>query len=462
MDQYGNAQPLIDRRKRSLWKVAVHVSASLVLALVLSGVWPFHFLSDFMVNGFVKGRLLRGLTEAYPSYSIHISGMHYNIGGDRIGFDSVTVMAIDSTLSCTVARLSVRGIRWMHLLWEGNVAPRDLAGSVADAQDIALNLQQEQYEFRCGSLHVSVPDSEMVVEALEVHPSGDDEQFFAGSRLRKTRFRLVVPHVRVIGLACLGLLQGKNYRTRSVHIDDAFLDVLVNKDKVYAKETVSPPMPDEILSSVQGNLQIDSLSIRNGCLKYAERFAVGGRQALITLDSTRVLVEGIANRGGRGTSVVIRAEGRFMKAGTMTVRLSIPVASPQLSFQYSGSLGIMDLRPINSFVETAEQIRIKTGILHAATFEINVDSGRASGNVRATYRGLTLAVINKQTGSDKGFLNSIVSFIARTTRIRGTNVPDKSGSTKIGQVKYTRQRNEYFLEFAWFALRSGVGDVVGF
>ncbi len=151
-----------------------------------------------------------------------------------------------------------------------------------------------------------------------------------------------------------------------------------------------------------------------------------------------------------------------MKAGTMKLIMSIPVPSPDFSFDYSGSLSGMELSALNPFLETAEQKRIKSGFLHAATFEINVARGRASGNVRAVYRDLTLAAINKQTGSERGFVDGIVSYIANTYTIRGTNELSNSGLIRLGKVKYLRQRDDPFFRFVWFALRSGVADIVGF
>lgn len=176
----------------------------------------------------------------------------------------------------------------------------------------------------------------------------------------------------------------------------------------------------------------------------------------------QVSAEGIANHGHHGANLVIHGQGKFMNSGTMKVLMSIPIASPEFSYQYSGSLSNMDLTALNSFLETAEQLRIKAGVLQEATFEISVDSGRASGYVRAVYRDLTFAVIDKHTRSEKGIFNRIASFIANTFKFRRTNEPDESGSMKIGEVNYTRKRDEFFLEFTWFALRSGVGNVVGF
>ena len=452
-----NEHPPTDRRKLWPLKTASYAGFAVVVCVLVLLLFP-----GPLVNWFIKPRITKAFAEACPAYSIHIAGMHYSVFKNRFGFDSVALSAVDRTFSGKVNSFSVSGIGWMHLLRGGSLAPNDFANSIVVVHDIVLNFPQSHYKVHCERLRVSVPDSAIVVESLILHPSSDDEQFFAGSKFRKTRFRLAVPHARVMGLAFLELLQGKRYRTRSVQINDAFLDVLVNKDKPDTIDASSPLMPNELLSSIKGTLQVDSLRIMNGRMKYGERFAVDSNPAWVTFDNMRVSAEGIANHGGHGAAIVIHAQGNFLKAGTMNLLMSIPVASPEFSFHYSGSLGGMDLGALNSWLETAEQLRIKAGVLQEATFEITVASGRAGGNVRAVYRDVTLAAINKHTGSEKGFFDGIASFIGNTFTIRGTNVPDKSGSIKIGEVNYTRKRDDPFFRFAWFALRSGVRDVVGF
>ncbi len=456
-----NEHPPTDRRKLSPLKITLYAGVAVGAVVLLCAVALLLF-PDPLVNRFIKPRITKAFAEAYPAYAIRIGDMNYSVLENRFGFDSVALSAVDSTFSSSLRSFAVIGIDWMHLLWGGRLGPGDFAGVRLDAKEIEVNLPKSHYAFRCERLRVSVPDSEIVAESLEFHPSADDEEFFRGSIYRTTRFSFVSSRCSVLGLACRELLEGKSYRIRSVHIHDLFLDVLVNKDKANAKDTLSAPMPSDILNSIEGTLQVDSLRIANGRLKYGERFAVGAKPALITMDSMEVLAQGIANHGGPGDAAVIHARGKFMKAGTMNVRMSIPVTSPEFSFQFSGSMSRMDLYALNSFIEIAEQMRIKDGVLQAATFEVNVVSGRATGHVRAVYRDLTLAAINKHTGSEKGFSDAITSYIANNFKIRKTNLPDKSGSVKIGAVKYTRKRDDPFFRFEWFALRSGLKDVAGF
>ncbi len=445
----------------SRWKLALYSSLS-VGAIMLAFLVIFLFNPDAFINTFLKGRITEAFQDAYPAYSVHIGTMHYDIRENRVGFDSVSLMTVDSTLSGTIDAYSVSGIGWLELFWARGLALNGFTGTVLDARGIVVNFTREGYELHCGLLHISVPDSEIVIDSLKIYPSGDDGQFFAASRFRKTRFRAVVSDARVVGLACLEMLQGKKYHARSANISDAFIDVLINKDKPSARDTARSRMPTELLSSIAESIRIDSLNLRNGKLDYSERFTIGSKPAVLTFDSMQVAITGIANQSADSDTIVIQAQGEFVGSAKMSVRMSMPVSSSKFSMQCTGSLSRMNLLKLNPWLEPSDQTRIKSGVLQSATFDINVVSGRASGTVRAVYRDLTLAVINKQTGSEGGFVDGLASIMANTFKIRGTNVPDESGSMKIGMVKYVRTRDDPFFGYTWFALRSGVGDVVGF
>ena len=442
-------------------KVAAYAGLA-VGAAVLVCVLVFLFFPGTYINGYLKKQIIKAFTKAYPAYSLRIAGVHYNMWKNRIGCDLIALTSIDSTFSCSMAKFSVSGISWVKILWRGEFASKDLNGSVADAREIVLTFRKSQYELRCTRLRASVPDSEILAEALELHPLVEDDKFFAGSKFRRTRFRIVLPQCRVTGADCLGLLQGKTYRARSVKIDDASFDILVNMDTPYNKNSSRPLMPNEALSSINKITQVDSLNIMNGRLKYTERYIIGSAPAEVTFDSIQLLAEGITNHAAPGATAVIHAQGNFMKTSEMKILMVIPVVSPEISFRYSGSLDLMDLTRLNSFLEVGENLRIKSGVLRDATFDVNVTAGRSSGTVRVMYRDLTIAFRNSLTGSEKGAYNRITSYMANAMKIRGRNMPDESGSMKIGEVKYTRKPDDTFLQLVWFSLRSGVGDVAGF
>jgi hypothetical protein len=431
-----------------------------VIALLTVG--GFLLYPDPLINAFLKGRIVSAFRDAYPEYSVRIGTIHYDIHENRIGFDSVSLVSNDSTLSCTIASYTISGIGWAQLLWARGLVPSGFTGTVLQAHGMALTFPRERYAVTCASLRVSVSDSEAVADSVELRPLVDDEEFFAPSKFRKTRLELTIRQLRISGLTCLELLKGKLYRARSARFQDSFIDVLINKDKLPAKDTTRLMMPNEFLGSLVPKVDVDSLFLLNASLSYGERFAVGAMPGLITLDSMQIAVLGLANHGNPNDTTGIVARGYFMKRTPMALRFSVPLSSSEFSLQYSGIVGKMDLRVLNAFLERAEQVRIKSGRLREATFEITVLKGRASGTVRAVYKDFALATINSRTGSENGIFDVIASFVANNLKIRKNNPSGSMAAITIGKVDYERKRDDPFFRYAWFALRSGLGDVVGF
>src|ERR1039458_4920490 len=426
-------------RKLSLRRLSAYVGASLG-ALVLAVAVLILVFGGAILNRYGKGKAERAFAEAHPGYALRIGDLDYAVGANCLVAQSVTLSATNTTLK--IGRTSLTGVRWARFLW-GTAALADvLADASLDATNLDVEFSQAHYGIRCARLRASVPDSELIAEGTELRTLAGDEEFFAAHDFRTARFHVVVPECRVLGLAYGELLQGKSYRARSVHFTGPSFDALVNRD-----QPVEPFVKK-------------SLSITNGPLTSCERLAVGADPAVLTFGAVSLFVEGIANRGEATAAIQLRGQGDLMNAGTMKVLMTIPIQPPDFSLHYSGSLNAMDLTRLDAFLGIAEHIRIKSGSAQEASFEIEVTDGHARGRVRAIYRDLEVAVLDKKTGTEKGFDNRVASFLENALKFRNSNAPDAAGPMKEGKVNYTRRPGDEFQQFAWFALRTGVLDII--
>ncbi|MCX6150297.1 MAG: hypothetical protein NTX22_07235 [Ignavibacteriales bacterium] len=444
-----------------LLKVVKYVSI-IVGAGILICILTLIFFTDPLINKFLKDKITNTFKEAYPAYTIQLGYIHYDIWKNRLGCDSLILLSSDSSFTCRVASFSASGIGWIKILREGGFTPNNLVRSVIDAQKIVLNFNKSQNELRVDLLHISVPDSEMVTDSIKYSSLIDDERFFAKSKFRQTRFRFDAPQIKIIGLDCLSLLHGNIYKARSININDAFADIFVNMDKLYDNSSPNPQMPNEVLSSMNEIIKVDSIKVINSSFKYRERFAVRAKPGVISFNKVNISISGIANHTVFPDTTIIIGEGLFMNSGTMKLFMAIPLMSKDFSLRYSGSVSLMDVTNLNKFIEAGEHRRIKSGIIQSAKFNIKVKSGQATGTLRVAYKDLSIAVLNKDTGSENGIFDRISSIFGKIFIIRGTNLPDEKGLMKIGSTNYTRYPQDYFLQVLWFALRNGVADVAGF
>jgi len=444
-------------RKLTLKRLSALVGASLGVLVLAVTVIILGF-GGVILNRYGKEKAEQVFAEAHPGSVLRIGELDYAVGANRLIARSVTLIATNTTLKAD--RISLTGIRWARLLW-GTAGLADvLAKASLDATNLDVEFPQAQYGIHCAQLRASVPGSELVAEGTDLRPLVEDEAFFAAHAFRTPRFRVVLPECRVLGLAYGEALEGKSYRAQSVHFSRPVFDALINRDKLLELVEKSPLMVHEALASIPIPLEVGSLSITNGHVTYSERLAVGADPAVLTFGAVSLSVERIANRGEAPAAVQLRGQGDLMNAGTMKVLMSIPITSTNFSLHYSGSLSAMDLTRLDAFLDIAEHTRIKSGSTQEASFEIDVTNGKALGRVRAIYKDFEIAVLDKKTGNEEGLANRVASIFANVLKLRKANTAEGSGSSKEGEVNYARKPDDEFLQFAWFALRTGVLDVI--
>lgn len=449
------------RGRRSAVQSVMIVTGSLVLLLALGSFGALFLFPDAVYHRIITPRITEAFAAEYPGASLDIARIRYNVFRNQFSADDVTIRTADSAVVIQLRGLAVAGIGWVSLLFGAEPNRENIRQGVFEAVDVRILTEHPRYSFRCSALRLSVPDSSIRFDSLSIAPDGDDEEFFAQSPYRTTRYRALIPAVSVTGAHVLPLVLGDAYRIRSVRMQDPQIDILVNKDKTDRPGTDAGPMPGELLASIREETALSDIRISNASLVYGERFSIRGTPAVILLDSLQITGTGIANRGTFGNTIVLSAEGRFMRSAPVMIEVSMPAASPEYSLKYRGTLGRMDVAALNIFLERAEQVRAR-GRIDSAEFDFEVFSGRASGDVHIIYQGLSLAFIDARSGSEHGLSDLFTSFIANTFTIRSNNSPGRSGGVNIGRISYARTSEDPFFRFSWFALRSGVRDIVGF
>lgn len=433
-------------------------AAGCIGALALAVIGFTFVFGGAILDIYGKREVERAFTETHPGSLLRIGQLAYSVGANCLVAQFVTLSATNALVK--IDRISLAGVRWPRLLW-GTAALGDVfAKARVDATNLAVEFPKACYGIRCARLRASVPGSELIAEGTELRTLAGDEAFFAAHHFRTARFHVVMPECRVSGLVYGELFLGKSYRARSAKFSRPSLDVLVNLDKPVEPFVKSPLMVNDVLAAIGRPLEVDGLSIANGSLRYGERAVAGADPGVLTFSAVNLSAEGIANRGKAPAAIQIRAEGALMDTGKFKVLMSIPITPPDFSFHYSGSLSGMDLTNLDGFLDVDARTRIKSGTIKDAAFQIDVTAGQARGRVRAIYENLEIAFLDARTGAENGFDSRVASFLAKALKFRSSNAPDASGLSKEGDVNYTRRPDDGFQQFAWFALRTGILDII--
>jgi hypothetical protein len=444
-------------RGRTLWKLSAYAAGGL-LVLTLAVALFLAVFGRAILNGYAKTRIERAFEESRQGQTLRIGELQYALRGNQLVAQSVTMRSTSSTV--TVDRMSLTGVRWPQLVCGSLPMADAFAAASLEATRLVAEFHNVEYEIRCERFQASGPSSVLVAEGCELWPLVEDEDFFATRPYRTTRYRLVLPECRISGLDYDSLLRGTSYRARSVQLLGPSFEALVNRDKPRAPFKRQDLMPHEALAAIRNPMRVDSLVVTNARLSYCERMVAGADPAVLTFGEVNLSANGIANGNDPSASVELRARGNLMDAGPMAVQMSIPIAPPDFSLQYSGSLGTMELLRLDPFLSISERMRVRSGRAREAAFEIHVTDGQARGYVHGIYDNLKIAVLDEKSGSESGVVNRAASLFINVVKVRNSNAPDTRGPTRVGEVNYTRQPEDKFIQYLWVALRSGVLDVI--
>lgn len=459
-----NTTPITDDlQKRSGGKLGtvLKITGIAVLAGFLLLGAAFVLFPDPFIAKFARKPVIEAFARAFPGHSIQLGDIHYSIWTNVLECDTLTLLSADSSTSGGVASLRLGGVAWLGVLWRQEITLKDLGLAMFEARSLAVHFLPSRNEILCDRIWFSIPDSRMEFESVNVFSSLGQEEFFSRSRFRQTWFRTDFPNVRIERFDFPALFRGGGYKAGVITIRDAFAEILVNMDRRYEPGPIPPKMPNEILSTISQRVTVDTINIVNGRLAYAERITVRATPGMISLKKINASIANISNRKDQPDTAIVRAKGVFMNSAPMTLFMALPLGSPDFSFRYSGSLGAMNVSALNAFLVPVERLRITAGRIHAASYAITVVDGKARGSLKIRYDGLRLSMLDKKTGSAKGILNRLASLYARIFVINSKNRRDDDGVLALGHIRYRRDKEDYYLQYIWFALRTGVFDIVG-
>lgn len=444
------------RRRSAVRKIVTTIVVTIgVIFLLISA------LLDPFLNRYIKPKIERAIAAAHPGSILRIGSLEYNLWRNRFRCRAANFTRPNEEWTASVGHCSLSQVRWTGLISGKDRTFGPLRRAVLDCGDIRLTFAKSQYAFRCRQFKASLGDSDLEANDLEVHPSVPDEEFFAARAFRRARLGLKVPRCTISGLDGRGLLRGEAFCAQLLQINGATLDSFINRDKPLNPDAVQVSMINDALAAIRKPLEFRNISIENSRITLRQRLSIGKEPGVMPFEAVRIHAKGIGNRGEPGATMEVEGEGRLMDAATLRLRAEIPVSPSGCSFRYSGSLDSMDLTRLNPFLTAAARTRMESGMLYEAAFEADVKNEHARGTFQGTYDNLRITFLDRETGSERGIVNRLKTFVADSLIIHTSNLPEKRKSLKVGTIDYARKPNDKFFRFAWLAVRGGMFDLLG-
>lgn len=313
------------------------------------------------------------------------------------------------------------------------------------------------YKLSLDEFSFASQDSTVKIKNIDLQPRYNNKKFAEQSEYEINRISLNIPTIEARKIDPLQLNKANGITAQKIQIRQPDLDMFKDKHAPSPPNRQSP-MPQQMLRGIPFPLDIDSLSIENGNVKYSQlnpRADTTGYILFTDLNADFTSLSNLQNESRKMNPPTLSVQTNVMDSAHLQVQFKFPMDG--LDQHISGQLEPMDMRAFNNALKPIASVRVDKGQILGMNFDMILNKQEASGKVTLRYRSLKISLLDKKSHKEN-FGKKMKSLLANTIKIKSKN----TGKTpRIGKVDFKRIERKAVFNYWWKSLLSGLKPSVG-
>jgi len=325
--------------------------------------------------------------------------------------------------------------------------------------DISLNLSDIElysetglYDMSLGEFAFTKSDSTMVLKGFSMIPKHDKKEFSGKLDFQNDRFDVKIGQLKIGHIGIERFIAGGKMEISSIAIDSINADIYRDKNVTFNFNRY-PPFYNESFLKLAIPLHIDSVAITNSKIQYGELAEGRPKAGTILLEKFNFQSYDLTNQVAEDTIENVmhfNIQAMVMGEGPLNLELTLPLEGNLHDFRCSGSVGAMQLSPLNDMLEPAINIKFNGGKVNRLTFDFIANDKASKGWMEFLYQDLDVALMKKEADKEKGFMSTMANTMALS------NNPAPGKNVKIVEIGFERDKNKGIINYVWKTIQSGM------
>jgi len=332
-----------------------------------------------------------------------------------------------------------------------------------------LDLTIENYSYNTGNGLYSVgasniifssEDALLTIDSGYVNPLLEPDAFAKKVGVQTDRFDFTFDHARLENFRLYDLFFNNYFRADYFYLTG--LEGEDYRDKSYERpKNHFPNLPVTGLKNLGIGVRLDSATITDSRFMYREFLKPATQPGRIWFDDITVKARNITNDEeliSMNRRMGFTVKTKLMGEGLIDMTILFDLRSED-DFRVDAVLNQMDLTKMNPLLEHIAFVKVKKGENELLDFHFTADKDVARGNMDFRYNNLAIRLIDKKTLRDKGFGESMASFVANTFVVRSRN-PLWGIFPRNGTIYFQRDKTKSFFNYLAKSALSGVSSTI--
>jgi hypothetical protein len=318
--------------------------------------------------------------------------------------------------------------------------------------DIELHSETGLYDMSLDGFSITKSDSTIILTGFRMIPKYDKKEFSRMLKFQNDRFDVKIGQVKISSVGFVKFIAGGPLEISSIIIDSLDADIYRDKNVTFNFNRF-PLFYNESFLAIPIPLYIDSVAVIHSKIQYGELVAGHPVAGTIRLESFSLQSHDLTNQVDKDSIknvMQFNVQAKVMGEGLMKAELVLPLEGDLHVFECSGSVGAMQIKPLNDMLEPSINMKFNGGKVNRMTFAFTANDNFSKGWMEFLYKDIDVVLLKKEPGKEKGFISFLANWVATS------NNPAPGKDLKIVEIGYERDKNKGLINYVWKTIQSGM------
>lgn len=275
--------------------------------------------------------------------------------------------------------------------------------------------------------------------------------------------QLLVPEILVKDLDLLRFIENQELIAKSIRIKDMEVEIFRDKRYPISKENYRS-MPQALMKKAGLVVQIDTLTLDNGMIRYAEFPETGMLPGDIYFSALNArLFPFHLNKEMNAFPIEmtsLSANAMLFGDALLSLEGKLYFHSPY-PMDLSAKIGEFDLRRVNSITQTNVFARVEAGKINSGEWSFVADDHSAVGDMTLLYNDIKVVLLDERTLERAKGERRILTFVINTFVVKSHNPRRLFKNTVRSTIYEPRDDQRFIFNYWWKTTLSGLKGSVG-
>ncbi|WP_439487785.1 hypothetical protein [Algoriphagus sp.] len=336
--------------------------------------------------------------------------------------------------------------------------------------DKDLSLSLANYEvFTKDSLHrvkigkIKYVDNTLVLDQVHFRPTMGRYEFLRRKGYQDDAIEASVDRIQLEEIDFDAYFLNKNLKAQVLRMEGMRMDVFRDK-RIPLKEGVIKPMPQELMENALFDLEIDSVIVQNGLIRYQEFAPKAMLPGAIRFEEVNASIAPFMMRKKSAQEFpletsVLDIHAKLMGEGDVKLKAVMNFGYPY-PMDVDVELGEFDLRLLNNMLSRGVFIKVVDGKVTDGKWDFRMDEDVARGTMNFKYKDLKIAFLDSLTLERGTGKLGLMTFLANA--FTKSSNPRKFFNRRVtSRVYFERDKSKFVFGGWWRATFSGLKGSLG-